>query len=217
MTHPMYLTLEAPIEDNTAVTTAQTLAAADYMDIDGSVATDGVATLAAPARLNIVAADTTGVTFTVTGTTPTGMPLTENIAGGTGTVMGEQTFATVTSIYADGAITNTSVGGADTASTQWVPLNTYMADFQVSFYGLLLTDGITWSVDVTFDDIYGTWRPADIPFPRPITPSATSDLTGGSNGVINDSLGPVTGIRATIVNGDGLTGSLSFTVIQQGY
>ena len=204
--------------DAEGIAKLQTLVAAGYFNINGNFASGGSVTLATPACITVesYSVDTSALTFTITGTNVVGAALTESIHGSGATTTTTQTFATVTSVYVNGAVSgNTSIGTSDISYGQWVPLDTYMTDFQTSYYVTSTSSNPSWSIEVTFDDVFGTWRPSSIPFPRAVSVPATA-TSGNGNGVINDSVGPVTAVRLS-VDSTGTAATLNATFIQQGY
>jgi hypothetical protein len=218
VTHPIYLSVTATPADTAGVAANQTRPSAGYFTLNGTFVTGGTASFASPTQINVVSlvVDTSDRTFTITGTDVLGNPLTEEVLGSDNTTTSVEFFSTVSSVYVDGIVSgNVSIGTSNNVATQWVPFDTYMPDFQVAFYLVSATLGPLPQIEVTFDDVYGTWRPAAVPYPRGVAPSAFS-FTGTANGVINDSVGPVTAARL-VVDSSGSYGSVNVTFIQQGY
>ena len=216
MAHPIYLALTLAAGSANGITTSQALGAAGNLTINGSLASDGVATLTPARRVTITSAgNDSALTWTIYGTGRFGTSQTESVAGGNvAAATSTQDFLTVTRIAGSAAAAgNVTAGTNDTASTQWVPWSQYATDFEVSFYGDVTAGSPTWQVDITFDDVFGTWLPTAIPFPRAVTPSATSGFTGDASGVVNDSIGPIRASRLTLI----AAGTVNITQMQQGY
>ena len=216
MAHPIYLALTLAAGSANGVALVQSPGAAGNLTLNGSLVSGGVATLT-PARRVIItsAGNDSAKTFTVYGTDRFGNSQTEAVTGANiGAAATTQDFLTVTRVAISAASAGTvTVGTNNTASTQWVPWSQYATDFEVSFYGDVTAGSPTWQLDVTFDDVFGTWLPASIPFPRATTPSATSGFTGDASGVVNDSIGPIRASRLTLV----AAGTVNITQMQQGY
>src|SRR5262245_17043387 len=91
--------------------------------LNGSVVSGGVAILDAPRRISINSGgNDSGISWTVTGTSRTGAPLVETIAGANATpIVTTQDFKTVSSITHSGTVATTmTAGGSAVASTEWV-------------------------------------------------------------------------------------------------
>lgn len=143
--------------DADGICTAQTLAAAGDLTIDGALASGGVASLTIPRHVSITAAgDESGVIFTVTGTDRYGTAQRENITGiNTATVATTKNFRTVTSISTDGALAgNVTAGSADSLETGWIPLDKH----GIVDCGYTISSGGAMNVDVqtTIGDVFGT-------------------------------------------------------------
>lgn len=114
---PYYVSLGTPaVADADGIATAQAVAGAGNLTLDGAVASGGVATLTPARNVTILSAgDDSGITFTVTGTDFFGETLVETITGANaGTASGAKAFATVTQIAASGAAAgNVSAGFGD--------------------------------------------------------------------------------------------------------
>jgi hypothetical protein len=157
--------------------------------LNGSlVAASGIATLDAPRRVIIASAgNDSGINFTVVGTARPeqgGIALTETVAGTNGgTAQTTQDFATVSSITASGATAgNVTAGTNGVASGPWVVWDQQFSDFQVSIAGFVLSGAPTWQVDYTYDDPFGTWQPAGIPFPRAFVHPILNGEAGTADG-----------------------------------
>lgn len=213
--HPIVTTVTLDAASANAIALSQSLAAAGALTLNGALVTNGVATLDAPRRVGITSAgNDSGITWTVTGTARPeqgGVTFSETIAGANiGVAQTTQDFATVTSIVGSGATASTvTAGTTGTGSGAWVPWDTYAVDFQVSCYGAVMSGTPTWSVEYTYDDVFGTWLPSDVPFPRPLQLSTLKNQTVSLDGQINFT---VRASRLTLT----VVGSVQLTQQQQG-
>lgn len=216
MGHPISLSLTVAAGSTNGIALSQSLGAAGALTLNGASVSGGTATLS-PARrvLMTSAADDSDITWTVVGTNRFGQTQTETFVGGaSAAVASTQDFLTVTSITGSAATSgNVTAGTNSTASTQWVPWDTNQTDVQISFFGDITSGSPTWQVDFTPDDVYGLWLPSSIPFPRAVTPAATSGFTSDASGVLNDSISPVRATRLTLT----VAGTVMLTQTQQGY
>ena len=130
------------------------------------------AALDAPRRIIVTSAgNDSGITFTVTGTArneQNNVVQSETITGANGAAaQTTQDFLTVTSVAPSGNTASTvTVGTSGVASGPWVVWDSFIPEFLVSIQGNVLSGAPTWSVEVTQDDVFGTWLPAGVPFPR---------------------------------------------------
>lgn len=213
--HPIVTTVTLAAASTAGIAQSQSLAAAGNLTLNGSLVSGGVATLDAPRRVGITSAgNDSGITFTVTGTARPeqgGVVFSETIKGANASVaQTTQDFATVTQIAASGATASTvEAGTTATGSGAWVPWDTYAVDFQVSCYGTVLSGSPTWTVEYTYDDVFGTWLPPGVPFPRPVSLTALANQTGTADGQITN---PVRASRLTLT----VVGSVQLTQQQQG-
>lgn len=139
----------------TAVSTAQTLAAAGNFAIDGVDASGGVATLDTQRRLLLTfAADETGHTFTIIGANDTGEPIKTTVAGAAaGTVAVPIDFKTVTQFSSNAATTgNVSLGTNTVGSSPWAIFADTLPTPNISF-GVEVTGTVNYSVEYTQDPI----------------------------------------------------------------
>ncbi len=112
--------------DADGVCQAQTTAGAGDLTINGALASGGVATFGEQQRVTLYsAANLSGLTFTVYGTTAVGDSISESIAGpNTVTVTTTANFKTVTRVAVDGVVgTNVTVGNSNALETAWVALD----------------------------------------------------------------------------------------------
>ena len=214
MGHPIALTLTLAAGSATAIALAQARGSAGNLTLNGAAVSAGVATLSPARRVAIASVgDDSGITWTVTGTDRFGNAQVETITGATAgnSVATTQDFLTVTRIASSGAAAgNVTAGTNNTASTQWVPWDTYAFDYQISCYGVVQAGSPTWQVDKTYDDVFGTWLPSGVPFPRSITDLTLNGLTATADGYIP---APCRATRLTLV----AAGTVQLEQIQQGY
>jgi len=167
----------APLGDVDGIATAQAVAAAGDLTLDGAFATAGVATIPTARNVAILssnAGDTTQ-TATVTGTDIVGNPQVEDIAfNGTTEAVGAKAFATVTQIAVDAALAgNASAGTSVTLANVELGLD---AGLESTFDVLAVTDGASPTVaeggtftvadqtdpaTATTGDTKGTFNPAN--------------------------------------------------------
>lgn len=150
---PLRLTVTPAAADRDGIATAQTTVGAGNLTLDGALA----GTLAIPGHVSVYSAgNISTVTFTVTGTDRYGRAISEDIVGPDTTPdtnVGSLNFATVTQVYADGAVgTDVEIGSADEFETQWVPVDYHspVGSVQVE---LSTGAGLTWEWQSTNADI----------------------------------------------------------------
>lgn len=124
---PKHVTYTIAAFDDDGVCTAQTLAGAGALTLDGALVSSGVATFAIPRHVLITAvADEHLINFVITGSDRYDRALTETIAGPTAgaTVTTTSNFKTITSVTVSAALTgNVKVGNANALETPWIPLD----------------------------------------------------------------------------------------------
>lgn len=191
MAHPIVTQINLPPAVTNGIAQAQALLAPGFgATLNGSLVTAGVANLVVPRRVIITSAgNDSGITFTITGTSRSEMGnvvFSETITGANaGAAASTQDFLTVTRVVSSAATASTiQVGTNTTASGPWVPWDSYRTPFSVSVMGNVISGSPTWGVEVTYDDVYGTWRPASVPFPRPVTLASVTGQTGDKDGSI---------------------------------
>lgn len=204
--------LTAGDDDNIA--TAQAVAGAGDLVLDGIAASGGVATLDTQRRVLISSSgNDTGINFTVYGTRLDKGPISETIAGGSGAgVYTTQDFYTVTRVAASAAAAGTvKVGTNGIGSSPWQSLSQHMNVFNVSL-GVVLSGTVNYTVQYTYDDPNGplqTWPP------QPQVPTAWDHpilVTAAANaqGYLDETCW---GWRVLINSG---TGTVKATATQQG-
>lgn len=174
------------------------------------------ATLDAPRRIAVTSVgNDSGITFTVTGTArneQNNAAQSETITGtNAGVVSTTQDFLTVTSVVPSGNTASTvTVGTNNTASGPWVVWDSFVTPFQVNIQGNVLSGSPTWNVEVTQDDVFGTWLPSTVPFPRAYIWSGLMNQTGVQFGQLTQ---PYRASRLTLT----AFGSASLTQQQTGF
>lgn len=209
------LTLGAAVANGISLTQAP---AAAPLLLNGASVVKGVAVLDVPRRIIITSSgNDSGITFKITGTSRPemgGAVFSETVAGtNAGIAASTQDFATVTSIVPSGAVAaNVTAGTNTTASGPWVAWDQNVrTGFQVSVAGNVISGAPNWQLDYTQDDVFGTWLPPGVPFPRPIKSNDPnlSNQVGNSDGVIN---WPVRASRLTLI----AIGQVQLTQTQEG-
>ena len=132
-------------------------------------------TLDAPRRVVITSAgNDSGINFVITGTSRPeqgSVVQSETLAGGNiAAAVSTQDYATLISVVPSGNTASTvTVGTNGTASGPWVVWDSFVPNFLVSLQGNVLSGSPTYGVEVTQDDVFGTWLPSGIPYPRAFT------------------------------------------------
>ena len=222
--HPIVQTLTLVAADDNGVCESQALGAAGNLTLDGALVAAGVATLdsgGAARRLIITSAgDDSTLTWLISGTirdpgNPTNViAATESLAGANvGDAMSLKDWLTITAIHGSKAAAGAVTAGTNGwASAPAVPLDTFSPEFLASASGVVLSGDPTYQLEVTPDDIFGTW----------LQPGQTvqwlvwSDLTAkhaNAQTILSATNGPVPvrAARWTVTNG----GSLRGTILQQ--
>ncbi len=141
-----------------AIAAAQTLAIAGNLTL---TATPYV--LDAPRRVIITSVgNDSGVIFTITGTTFGGHEVSEEVTGANaGIASSTIDFATVTSIYADGATADdVEAGTSEVAGSSWVRMDSWAA--AQSAVQVNVTGTVNYSIQTTMDDPNDPSNPTDI-------------------------------------------------------
>ncbi len=171
--------LNAPAGDVDGIATAQAVAAAGNLTLDGAFATGGVATITAARNVAIIstnAGDTTQ-TATVTGTDLMGKLQVEDIAfNGVTEAVGAKAFGTVTQIAISAALAgNGSAGTSATLASIELGLDVQLINLfdvlhQVDGVGVVEGTITNWTVADTTNpptastgDTKGTFNPASLP------------------------------------------------------
>lgn len=191
-----------------AICASQTTAGAGNLLINGSLASGGVATLAAQQVIGITSAgNDSAVNFTVTGTDDQGRVISQTIAGpNANTVQTTLNYRTVTQIAVSAAVTvAVTVDTLQIGASQEVPLDQYITTFNVNLVAEV-TGTVNYTVQYTFDNIFdGTNGPYNW-----LNHSALTAQTGNSNGTL---IGPTRAVRVLTNSG---SGTVKLIVIQTG-
>lgn len=216
--------LAAASSNNIAL--SQTTGGAANLNINGALASGGVATLDTPRRVLITSAgNDSGITFTVTGTNHTGNPIRETVTGAnTSSVYTLQDFATVTRIATSGATAgNVTVGTNGVASSPWKVITFEFGSTNLAF-GVTVSGTTNYSIEYTYDNpnnnqanMQGQGNGGSYPTPPTAWAlAALSNKTANADGSIgtpiyawrltlnsqtNPGFATATGIQSGIING----------------
>jgi hypothetical protein len=192
-----------------AVCASQTTAGAGNLLINGSLASGGVATMAAQQVLGITSAgNDSAVNFTITGTDDQGRVISQTIAGpNANTVQTTLNYRTVTSIAVSAAVASAvTVDTLQIGASTEVPLDQYITAFNVSI-AVDVTGTINYTVQYTFDDVFGSGAPG--PFVWRNFTTLTAQAVSGNGTLIS----PVKAVRILTNSG---AGTAKMTVVQSG-
>lgn len=226
MANPEVKNLTLPASVATGIATAQAVAGAGNLTLNGALASAGVANLVTAQRVGIVSANAGDTTQTaaITGTDRYGNTISETVnLNGTTKVNTLQDFLTVTKIAISAATAgNISAGTVGIGSSDWILNNIYITPCQVSLALQLVSGAGTASAEYTYDDPnapaggYTAYPGADsVEFASNVPPLAwpvngLSAVSGNADAVITS---PVFAYRLTIYSG---TGTWKFQAIQAG-
>ena len=165
MAAPHYISKTLTAASDNAISLSQTPAGAGNMLINGASATAGVATLDTQRQVILTfAADETGHTFVVYGTSEGTDLLQETIAGTTaGVVATTQNFKTVTRISISAAATGAIKAGTNgIGATRWHAVNWHVTPINIAL-AVNVTGTINYTVQYTVEDPGGTYpNPASV-------------------------------------------------------
>lgn len=160
-----HLSVTLADEDRDGISLAQTRTGAGVLLINGALASGGVYTAADGGssvkvghQVSVYSSgNLSSVNFTIVGTDPDGLALSETIAGpDNSTVETSNYFYTVTSVSTSNTIgTNAEVGIVDEVATQRVPIEPRSSGFKVGL-GQTITGAVSTSAQLTMDDIYNS-------------------------------------------------------------
>jgi hypothetical protein len=208
---PKYLTKVLVAASATAISASQTPAGAGNLLINGGSASGGVATLDTQRQVLLTfAADETGHTFVVYGTSDGGQAIQESVAGAAATAVTTQMFKTVTRISisaaAAGAIT---VGTNGVGATPWQIVSADMTPVNLGV-GVVVSGTVNFSLQYTYDDPSGTYPNPAVTFPTVwnLTALASKAVATDSNITF-----PIAAYRLLINSG---TGTATATIVQAG-
>jgi hypothetical protein len=224
---PIYITRSLSVAaDPNGIAESQTPLAGGALVLDGVfVDANGVAQLG-PQRqvLFTFAADETGRTFVVTGTTDQGQVQSESVLGAAATAVTVLSYSTITSITIDAASAGAiEVGTNGVGASVPIPMDQYVPDFSATLAAILRSGAQNYTVQFTMDNVFDAYNtdPAQIPFltgysagrPDLIVWWDHSTMTAqaaSSKGVLTE---PVKAVRLLTNSG---TGEVELQVVQQG-
>lgn len=183
-----------------AIAAAQTRVGAGVLLVNGSLATAGVATLAAQQTLGFTSAgNIAAVIFTIIGTDDQGRVISETVTGvNANTVNTVLNYRTVTALSADRTIgTAVSVDTLQIGASQGVPVDQYLNPTNITV-SVEVTGTVNYTVQWTQDDVFAS--PPGGPFiwyPAAANLVAATDTEAGSIGA------PVAAIRLLTNSGGG--------------
>jgi hypothetical protein len=192
-----------------AVAAAQTTGGAGALVINGTLASGGVATLAAQQQLGFTSAgNDAAVVFTITGTNDQGAVVSETVTGvNANTVNTVLNYKTVTSITASAAVAvAVSVDTIALGASAAIPLDIYLQNGHT--VSVKLTGAVNYTVQVTNDDPFNT------PPSTPLTWITDPAIAAGST---TNQVGSTANVyRAVRLLTNSGAGSAQITVTQQG-
>jgi hypothetical protein len=181
---------------------SQTPAGSGAVTLNGSLVTNGVATLDNPRRILITTADTT-TTFTVNGTTPTGALISESLIVAGGSSYTAQDFKTVTSITVNqGTTAAVTVGTNGIASTPWVRLDEWANSYVTIQCSVVGT--VNYTVQGTMDDPNSNYvTPPPLPSALNWINSGDPAAVGATGNIATNFLFSPTFVRVVLNSGSG--------------
>jgi len=198
----------------TNIRTASSIAAAGPVTLNGTTVSGGlVATLDNPRRVLFTSSgNDSGISFTVTGFSGAGLPMTEIVQGSNGgTANTVQNFLKVTGIVASGASAGTvSIGTMAVNDTGWIRMddwgNSYIS-IQCNVVGT-----VNYTIQSTLDDPNDPVNPVTPPNVNWV-PSSDAAAVGATAAIQTNFLFIPRYIRCLLNSG---SGSVSMTVLQAG-
>lgn len=176
MAQPRYLSKVLAAASATAISASQTPLGAGNLLINGGSASGGVATLDTQRIVLLTfAADETGHTFVVYGTSEGGQVIQESVAGAAATAVTTQNFKTITRISISaasaGAIT---VGTNGVGATDWQIVSSDLSPVNLGI-GVTVSGTVNFTLQYTYDDPSGTY-----PNPATVTTSGYVNASRGN-------------------------------------
>ena len=212
---PIQKTISYAAADPNSAVTAETPADGVNLTLGGAFASAGVVTFPEATTVDFTSSDDiSDVTFTVTGTDASGLPISESVTGvNNNTVSTVKLFKTITIIGVATVSTYTTetveVGNPDTPSfgyTGWWPLDIYVPNQVTTISCNELSGSVTYSVEYTNED----------PFDTTITQLAVAHPVAAlTNATADQTAFTTTLMRAVRVNCSAGYGALRVTVVQQ--
>jgi len=139
-----------------AIAAAQTTAGAGNLVINGTLASGGVATMAAQQFVGLTSVgNLSAVNFTITGTDDQGRAISQTIAGpNANTVLTTLSYRTVTQIAVSAAVgTNVTADTVGSGASQELPVDVYVTNFNVSLFAEV-TGVVNYTIQFTGDDVF---------------------------------------------------------------
>lgn len=225
MSNPSSVTIQLGAAVATGIATAQAVAGAGALTINGSLASGGVATMDVARRIIIASTGAdSAVIFTVTGTNRSGAAQSETITGvATPTpVQSVNDYKTVTSIVSSGATAgNISAGTNGVGSSVWVVDNFLVFSWALAG-GITGPGGTTYTLEHCYTDpnvqgppiVPAQWSmSAGGAFPPHVYTYSGISAASGDNQFTYTTTGPIFAHRVTINSG---TGAVTMDSIQAG-
>jgi hypothetical protein len=164
------------------------------------------------------------VNFTITGTNQFGTVITEVLGGpNNNTVTSVNQYHTITNIASSGAYTNFSIGSGSTGHFQWIKVNTFNIDPNITI-SAEITGTINYTVNQTIDYLeYSKNISSNIGEgstlsyfinTTPVSFPVTAALTAATTSQIFTLTTPTTGLQGIINSSTG--GALILNILQQG-
>lgn len=174
------------------------------------IGVQGTATFTTPQHITIYsAADDTGRTFTIVGTSRNGQPLTEDVTGANaGTALGVKNFATVSQVTADAAPAGAAEVGVDgLCESTWYQLNRNTQDFNVGIALNLVSGAATFAVQQTFENYQENGKAEDA-----VAKFTHASLTGKTADAFGSIIAPCFAARLAITAFT--SGSVEMQIVQ---
>ncbi len=211
---PQIITLSYADLNNSAssICASQSAVGAVNLLINGALASGGVSTTTVAQKVVITSAgDDSGITFTITGTNADNQTISEVVTGAnTTTATSTIYYKTVTSILTSGSTTSTVTVGysASNGSSNMIVTDWSQSPFNPTFE-VTVSGTISYSVQVTQDDIYAIANPTWL---DPIWMTSQS-LTSATTTKLNSIVSPCRATRI-IINSISSGASLQFRYLQ---
>ena len=221
MARPVVISKALAAASANNIATAQSLAGAGNLTLNGTTVTGGVATLDTQRRVLLTSVgNDSGINWTVYGGNDAGIAISETLAGGNAAAVAtKQDFLTITRIAASGATAgNVTVGTNTEGSTPWIVPNMHITPFEMAFQYILVSGAANWTIEGTeetplFQPPLG-YQGGYVLIPPVPTPFGLSGLMGlSATGAGNFSEEPLMGWRLTINSG---TGTVRVVGVQSG-
>lgn len=206
---PAYVSKTLAAADVNIIAESQTPAGAEDLTLDGDAVSGGVAILDTQRQVLITqAADETGHTFTVYGTTDSGASISEAVAGSAAaSVATTKSFKTVTRVAIDAAATGAlQVGTNGVGATPWRNLNLGVSPFNCGI-AVIVSGTVNYTVNYTLED------PDSPVLSAGPTAFAISALSAKTTSIADTILAAISALQLVINSG---TGSATLVIDQAG-